>query len=347
MLSVKNLFLIPVLLSSAALAMPDGGELYERHCSACHQLDGAGGIGLPLTGRKLNDVSDEYLVKTIRLGRPGRVMPAFGEMSDAQVSAIVKHLRTTSGTSSHPFDRSPLNGDPSKGAALFGKHCQRCHGEDGMGEGKGTGVTLSRERSFLVMPAAIANPGFQAAASDRMIRHVIKMGRKQSGMPAFEKHGLSEQDMNDLVAHVRALGKAHRTRSELLSDDSLSHVTESPYDFETTINNIKSALTGANFRSFPDRFLEQGVTDEFSVNQRQVTLRFCNFNKMYGMLKIEPRLGVVLPCRVTVMERADGEVLLVTPNLNVVSRWFDNDELVDLWGAMEEIFNEIIEEATL
>ena len=47
------------------------------------------------------------------------------------------------------------------------------------------------------------------------------------------------------------------------------------------------------------------------------------------------------------MQRQDGQVLLITPNLRVVSRWFNNDELVELWEAMEDIFQEIIEEATL
>jgi cytochrome c oxidase cbb3-type subunit 3 len=107
------------------------------------------------------------------------------------------------------------------------------------------------------------------------------------------------------------------------------------------------ALTGANFRIFPDRFLEQGLIDEFSVNVRQVGVRFCNFNELYGMLKVEPRLGVVLPCRITVMERKDGQVLLAVPNLRVIARWFNNDELVGLWDAMEETFAEIIEEVTL
>ena len=49
----------------------------------------------------------------------------------------------------------------------------------------------------------------------------------------------------------------------------------------------------------------------------------------------------------TIMERDDGSVILVVPNLRVVARWFNNDELVGLWDAMEETFNEIIEEATL
>ncbi|MCB1787886.1 MAG: DUF302 domain-containing protein, partial [Gammaproteobacteria bacterium] len=84
-----------------------------------------------------------------------------------------------------------------------------------------------------------------------------------------------------------------------------------------------------------------------SVNTRQVGVRFCNFNVLYGMLKIEPRLGIVLPCRITIMERADGQVVLVVPNLRVVSRWFNNDELVELWDRMEETFVSIIDEVTL
>jgi len=347
---VRRILIAAGLLALAPLAsaLPDGRELYVKHCNACHQTEGAGGIGLPLTGTKLHDVSDAYLIDSIRNGRPGRVMPAFQEMSDAQVNAIVRFLRERSGTQSAEFDPAPLDGDAGRGEQLFANNCIACHGEDGTGEGKGTGVTLSRERSFLVMPPAISNPGFQAAASDRQIRQIIRVGREQSGMPAFGKQGLSEQDLNDLVAYVRVLGeRAAESRPEPVSDGELSHVYESPYDFETTVNNVKQAIVGANFRNFPDRYLEQGMIDEFSVNKRQVGIRFCNFKELYGMIAIEPRLGVVLPCRVTIMEREDGQVILVTPNLNVVSRWFNNDELVDLWAGMEEIFTEIIEEATL
>ena len=91
--------LLAVALAAAAVhAGPDGRALYVEHCSACHQSRGQGGIGLPLAKAKLGDVSDAYLRKTIRLGRPGRVMPAFQRLSDAQVDAIVAFLREGSGT---------------------------------------------------------------------------------------------------------------------------------------------------------------------------------------------------------------------------------------------------------
>lgn len=344
---LPTILLLGAMLPGAVTAAPDGRELYIEHCSACHQLEGQGGIGLPLWNAKLQDVSDEYLRKTIRVGRPGRVMPAFQRMSDAQVDAVVAFLRQRTETEGRSYSDDPVEGDPERGAALYAEHCVRCHGEDGSGEGKGTGVTLSRDRSFLVMPASIANPGFLASASDQMIRRVISVGRKASDMPAFGDGKLSDAQIDDLVAFVRAFEEQGREVEELDADERPAHVFESPYDFDTTLANVKAALTGANFRIFPDRFVEQGLIDEFSVNQRQVGVRFCNFNIMYGMVKIEPRLGTVLPCRITILEREGGEVLLVVPNLRVVSRWFNNDELVGLWDGMEETFQTIIDEVTL
>ena len=347
MVSRSLVSLFALVLVAPAFSAPNGEALYRDHCVACHQMEGQGGIGLPLYTDKLNDVTDDYLRKTIRLGRPGRVMPAYQRMSDAQVDALVRYLRDASRTKAIQVSDEPVLGDPVNGRKVYDEHCLECHGPDGEGEGEGTGVTLSRDRSFLVMPASISNPGFLASAPDHMIRRVIARGRKSSGMPQYARGKLSQAEIDDVTAYVRSFGDRERVVEELDADQRPTHVVVSPYDFETTVDNIKNALSGANFRIFPDRWFEQGLTDEFSVNQRQLGIRFCNFNELYGMLKIEPRLGVVLPCRITVLERPGGEVHLIVPNLRVVSRWFNNDELVSMWDSMEESFVEIIEEATL
>lgn len=333
--------------SSMVHAAPDGKKLYIEHCGACHQLEGQGGIGLPLLNAKLADVSDDYLRSTVRLGRPGRVMPEFQRMSDAQVDAIIGYLRQRSGTQGLVFSEERIAGDAGNGQVLYEQHCVKCHAADGSGEGKGTGVTMSREREFLVMPASISNAGFLASAPDQMIQRVITVGRKSADMPAFGSGKLSESEIADVVAYVRSFEQQERAAEPVDPAERPTHVYESPYDFDTTVANVKAALSGANFRIFPDRLLEQGMIDEFSVNTRQIGIRFCNFNVMYGMVKTEPRLGVVLPCRITILEREGGNVILVVPNLRVVSRWFNNDELTGLWDRMEQTFNGIIEEVTL
>lgn len=342
---VGALALLLLLLPLTAASAPDGRALYERQCAVCHESRGAGGIGLPIGRETLAQVSDRYLFETIRRGRPGRIMPAFQSLSDAQVEALIAYMRNWYPADSYPaYDPTPVQGDPARGAAVYADKCAECHGSDGSGEGDGTGVTTSRERRFMVMPAAINNPGFLAAAPDALIRRTVVEGRKDGNMPGFE-HKLSAQDIDDVVAHVRTLTPV-RPAAPTPASSAASVMLSSPNDFETTLEAVRMALAGANFRMFPERFLEEGLIDEFSHNTRQVTIRFCNFKQLYGMLNIEPRLGVVLPCRITVLERPDGEVLLIAPNFALIATWFNNDELAALGDRMHGAVLNVLEEAT-
>lgn len=343
---VYLLLLTLLLVAPGVFAAPDGKALYDRLCSSCHQALGKGGIGLPLSTIKLQHVSDDYLFNTIRLGRPGRIMPAYQSLSDAQVNALVSHMRSWSDQPAPQFSDERISGDLANGQKLYDKHCTKCHGNDGAGEGEGTGVTKSRKRRFLVMPAAINNPAYHASVTDAEIREIIVADREDSKMPSMQGK-LTDQEINDVVVYVRSLKQAERSFAEVLEEpQTLSRVIESPNDFETTIEAARQALTGSNFRLFPERFLEQGLIDEFTHNTRQVTLRFCNFKALYRMLKIEPRLGVILPCRLTILEREDGQVLLVAPNIKLMASWFNNDELFDIASQMENNLQGVIDEAT-
>ena len=341
-----GLICLLLLFSVPVFSAPNGDALYQEHCAVCHQSSGKGGIGLPLTREKLAYISDDYIYKTVRLGRPGRIMPAFKHLSDAQLKAIVGFIRSWNPEPGMVFSNEPVAGDKERGKALYLQYCSQCHGEDGSGEGQGTGVTLSRERKFMVMPAAINNSGFLQSAPDSMIKHTIKVGRASSSMPVFGKV-LSDQQINDIVAFVRSFEDGESSNAAETEKPRAAYIVESPYDFETTVENVKAALKGANFRTFPLRFIEQGLIDEFSHNERQIAIRFCNFKELYGLLNIEPRLGTVLPCRIDVVEDKAGRVLLISANVASIAYWFNNDELIRLGKAMEAVIIEVMEEATL
>jgi cytochrome c oxidase cbb3-type subunit 3 len=338
-----------VLLAVAqlAIAAPDGTQLYDRHCAVCHNSNGMGGIGLPLNGAKINQFPRKYLFKTIRHGRPGRVMPAFARLSDAQVNAIVDHVL---GWSDSPtpltFSQQLIVGDTERGKALFETHCADCHGADGKSGGTGTGVTLSRERKFDVIPPALNNPGFLASASDAWIRHTIVNGRPGTRMPRQAKLGLTDSDVDHVVAYIRGFDQ-HAQQAEEIEVTEATLVIDSPYDFLTTINNLKQSLQGLNFRYFPDRYLEMGLAADSVINKKQLSLRFCNFKQLYKIINIEPRLGVVLPCRVTVVEEDDGSVKIYTMNMQMVSRLFNNSQLEETAREMHQGLMEVIDEATL
>lgn len=129
--------------------------------------------------------------------------------------------------------------------------------------------------------------------------------------------------------------------------ESFTLLLDSPYTFEETVKRVQEAVLSNDFRVFPDRYLEQGLTDDFSVNERQMVIRFCHFGKLYKLLKIEPRLGIFLPCKITIIEGFDGKVQLAYINVKTLVKVFDNKQLSAVAIEIEENYSDIIDEVML
>lgn len=344
---MKKQILTLMLLFSASVvyAAPDGAELFHKHCAVCHGDDGKGGVGVPLSLSSFIDtVSDEYLKSTIRLGRPGRIMPAFPQLSDAQINAIVEHMRGWSDAPAVTHNTEPVKGDSKRGEELFANYCEQCHGENGKG-GTGTGVTFSRKRDLPIIAPALNNSGFLASATDVMIRDTLIYGREGTPMTSSLVTGLSEKDINDLVSYIRSF---ELQQQDAGSAEPVENVitAESPYTVEETVENLKNAIADQNFTLIRTDYVEHGFVEEGKENKKQVVLHFCNFNFLFQALAIDPRVGIFLPCRVTVTEK-DGKVQVATINPMRLSSLFNNDELHAACKEMTGIYETIIEDAVL
>jgi cytochrome c oxidase cbb3-type subunit III len=218
----------------AAVRQSDDFEtLYAKNCSGCHGADGRMGPAPPLNDPLfLSIVPTGVLEGVIRDGRPGTLMPAFSEekggtLNSRQVSRLANGLRShwlpggSKGDHLPPYlasaNRRQSTTTPAQGGALFARACAGCHGSKGEGDTAGP----------------IADPAFLALLSDQALRRLIITGRPDLGMPNYaEKHGrdddfrpLTSEEIQDLVAFVRHLGKAmpatarhdHRGRRVLLS----------------------------------------------------------------------------------------------------------------------------------
>lgn len=342
------LIVLPLYFLSFALAhaAPDGRLLYQQHCEACHGENGQGGVGIPLA---LTDfqavVDDEFLEKTIRLGRPGRVMPAFNYLSDAQVQALIKYIRSFSpAVKNAVLDIRPAQGSAENGARLYAVHCTSCHGVDGEG-GRGTGVTFSRPRNSPIIAPALNNTGFLEAASDGMMRHIIKTGIKDTPMPSFLEKGLSGQDIEDIISFVRGFDGKPSNKTLPEEYEAVLRMT-SNHGVQQTVENLKAAVVGANFRVIRVQSLDNGFVEESAENQNAVIVYFCNFGMLNEALAIDPRIGMFLPCRFTVQER-DGQVEVSALNPMRFSRLFNNTELNQVCENLRDVYLEIMENAVI
>lgn len=339
-----SFLLILSLLHSLAVAAPDGDILYKKHCSTCHGNNGNGGVGVPLSLPSFIDsVSDEYLKNTIRFGRPGRVMPSFYNLSDAQVNAIAQKLRSWSDKPAVQFDSAHIKGNSKKGKKLFVERCAQCHGEDGRG-GKGTGVTFSRERDQPIIAPSLNNAGFLASATDAMIKNTLTFGREGTPMQSAQTTGLSKDNINDLVSYIRSFEKRGSLENKQKEDPVL--IVDSPYTLDETVENLKQAIADQNFTLIRTELFERGFVEEGKENKKQIVFHFCNFKFLFDALAIDPRVGMFLPCRVTVVER-EGKVQLITINPRMLSGLFNNSELDEACEQMHGVYSSLLEDAVL
>lgn len=333
------------LSKTAYAGSPDGERLYTKHCSVCHGDKGSGGVGVPLDLKSFqNSISDNYLIKTIEYGRIGRTMPAYKKLGGKNIKALVKYIRSFTDAKTAMFAPTPIKGNIKHGKKLYKSKCASCHGEHGQG-GKGTGVTFSRPRDLSIIPPALNNAGFLASASDEMIKHTLMIGRDKTPMNSFLKQGMSESDINDVTAYIRHFETRQVAK---LRDQKLDAiiVEESPYSLEKTLENLKKAVIGKNFRIIRQQTLDNGLVAKNKQNKKQIILYFCNFQFLNDSLALDPRIGLFLPCRITLVQQGNSVKVMAINPLRL-SKLFNNDELDNACKSMSNLYTEIIEEATL
>ena len=347
-----QIILFSLVLNSSATSFalastPNGATLYAQNCAACHGVNGQGGIGVPLSLPSFQATADDqYLKRSIRLGRPGRVMPAFTQLEAVEVDAIIRHLRSWYKGKIPQYSNLPIKGDAKHGAELFQKNCTACHGKQAEG-GHGTGVTLSRPRDQPIIAPSLHNPGFLASASDAMIKRTLVTGRKGTPMVAFGQRGLKNRDLNDIVAFIRSLEQqAPLSSATVLSTDTPIIAMDSPYDLKTTIDNVRKAVSSNNFVMIREQTLDSGLVAEGQENTQQHIIYFCNFGLLNKALATDPRVGLFLPCRITVVESA-GKVRMLAINPKRLSRIFNNAELNEMCDQITKMYTAIMEEAAL
>ncbi len=322
----------------------DGKQLYATNCAACHGAYGRGGVGVPLA---LNDFlknsSDEFLAMSIRVGRPGRVMPNFWNLTEREIQAIVSVIRSW-GPKSPPFIDRVVAGDPVKGEALFSKHCASCHGKDAVG-GTGTGAAFSRDRFTMIIPPALNNAGFLLSATDEMIKHTITFGRAGTPMKSFRRKGLKRGDVNNLVAYIRSFQKRLPPTSSVIDEvSSVVLSVESPYSMDETIERINSVLKRKQWLTLDGSVTERGGSEQSPPDLTVKELYFSHSKESHEMLSLDPRVRIFLPNRFTLTQPKGAGVTVMIANPAQFSALFNNSSLNSRGRKMSERYQQLLTE---
>jgi len=195
-----------------------GAELFEEECEVCHTIGGGRDTGPDLAG--VTERRDDAWLKTfirdpqamIDAGDPwaSAVYVYFEEedmpdsdLTDAQIDAIIGYLRA-SGDGAGDDAKAAVTGDAARGRDLFqgiarfagrGPACNGCH--DLRAEGVFGGGSLAKDLT------AVA-----ATKTARSLAKLIDGSPFPAMQRAYADGPLSESEVSDVVAFVRAAGAA-------------------------------------------------------------------------------------------------------------------------------------------
>src|SRR5579872_959705 len=118
-----------------------GAPLYKQNCAGCHGEDARGSQAPNLLRSTvvLHDEKDEQIGPLIKSGRPRAGMPAFPQLSDADIHSISQFLKlqvelaANRGTYGQTYGDllNKWSGDHREGEAFFKANCTACHSATG------------------------------------------------------------------------------------------------------------------------------------------------------------------------------------------------------------------------
>jgi cytochrome c oxidase cbb3-type subunit III len=154
-----------------------GKALFASQCSFCHGRDAAGGESGPdLTASALveQDVHGDKIGVVVRNGRPGKGMPAFSNVDDQQLAALVAFIHDRKANAKEGRRRTVDVADLQTGNAEAGMQffngaggCAKCHSPNGDLAGIGGKVQGLELLKRMLYREAEAAPNGRAADSSK------------------------------------------------------------------------------------------------------------------------------------------------------------------------------------
>lgn len=216
-----------------------GRHVYLQHCAACHGRwgDGRGEMALGMRPRPRNFTmgifkfhstpagflpTSEDLRHTIRNGIANSSMPAFSQLSEDEITAVIGYLKTLSPRWKDPANsmtsvvrepapewmRDPVASLPhvTAGNVIFVTYCAPCHGT--AGDGKGPASATLEDIGGQPCPASdLRSSVYKSGTEPEQVFRTLDTGLDGTPMPEFHTVMSTEQRWN-LVAFLETLRKA-------------------------------------------------------------------------------------------------------------------------------------------
>lgn len=113
---------------------------------------------------------------------------------------------------------------------------------------------------------------------------------------------------------------------------------------EQALADLNVAIESSNYVFIRRQDVDQDLVEHGQENHRIVFVFFCNFAMLDSALKIDPGVGVFLPCKITLIDTGNG-IEIIAANPSLVSHALNEPRLDELCDKLTADYRNIIEEA--
>jgi uncharacterized protein (DUF302 family) len=112
----------------------------------------------------------------------------------------------------------------------------------------------------------------------------------------------------------------------------------SNYGFEETINKLTESLTGKNWKLITTHNMQETMKKNGKEIARIKIMELCNPEIAYSILSVDAHrsLSPMLPCRVSIYEKADGKTYISRMNIPLFADMIDEEASQSVMKAYRE-----------
>lgn len=132
------------------------------------------------------------------------------------------------------------------------------------------------------------------------------------------------------------------------SNDQISplFIVKTTKSMQQALVDLKEAINNNNYVFIRLQNVDSRLTEVDAENGRVILVYFCNFSMLNRALKADSRVGVFLPCKITLIQRSDYiEMVAINPKL--ISRQLSKEGLNDICDQLTRDYRQILEDAIL
>ena len=333
----QTLYFLLLLGLSAPLMAANlaNGEKINKSCALCHGIYGQGAPGK--LSPRIAGLPKEYLIKATKEYRDG-VKRKYGLMvytsqldkaTDEDIEDVSAYLAALDLSADARFNISKISGDESNGKELYKDECKVCHARDGYGKPRKEAPPLAGQHpSYLFTTMKNFQTGLRSHDND-------------PEDDTFTEY--KDQDLIDITAYLATLddkkivagyefvlpeirmaaAPSSEKRDAALEITEISQTVvkmalEEGVSREDAILSMNNKAVEINLKMVGEQFVSKEL-EARGVDSPYLSIhQYCNPLDARLMIIANPVFSSYMPCRISVVEDADGKTWLMMLNLDML-----------------------------